>query len=99
MKPPTQTLARMLFFAAIMTAASLVFGVESALGAEKSRAPSRSKSIDFDGELVEGMNKKPLDSLSQISEDQRKRKKSHLYQIPKHFRTDTGELLRELRHQ
>lgn len=58
----------------------------------------RSKVIDFEGELVEGMNKRPLDSLSQISEADKKRNRPHLYQVRRGFRHETRELLRELRH-
>lgn len=38
----------------------------------------RSKSINFEDELIEGINRKPLDSFNQLSE-QNKNKKSHLY--------------------
>ncbi len=62
------------------------------------KEPGRSKVIDFEGELVEGMNKKPLDSLSQISENERNRKKSHLYRVRKGYRNESTELLREMRH-
>ncbi len=62
------------------------------------KEPGRSKVIDFEGELVEGMNKKPLDSLSQISENDRNRKKSHLYRVRKGYRNESTELLREMRH-
>ena len=38
----------------------------------------RSKSINFEDELVEGINRKPLDSVNQLSELDANRK-SHLY--------------------
>ena len=38
----------------------------------------RSKSINFEDELVEGINRKPLDSVNQISEFEANQKK-HLY--------------------
>lgn len=58
----------------------------------------RQKVIDFEGDLVEGVNKRPLDSLSQISDANRKRKKSHLYRKRKGFRAETRETLREMRY-
>ena len=38
------------------------------------------KKIDFDDSLVEGVNKRPYDSLSQISDRSGKNRKQHLYQ-------------------
>lgn len=52
------------------------------------------KVIDFEDEVVEGLNKRPLDSLSQISERNRKRHKPHLYLKRAGFRTETEETLR-----
>jgi hypothetical protein len=42
-------------------------------------AEVRKNSLDFEDSIVEGMNKKPLDSLSQINEKDSKKKRSHLY--------------------
>jgi len=58
----------------------------------------RSKAIDFDDEVVEGMNKRPLDSLSQISERDRKRRKPHLYRKRAGFRPETVETLKVMRY-
>jgi hypothetical protein len=60
--------------------------------------PTRQKVIDFEDEVVEGMNKRPLDSLSQISDRDRRRKKLHLYRKRVGFRAETSETLRELRY-
>ena len=54
----------------------------------------RQKVIDFEDEVVEGMNKRPLDSVSQLSEKDRKKKKPHLYRKRSGFRTETVETLR-----
>ena len=59
--------------------------------------PSRFKVIDFEDELIEGVNKQPLDSLSQISEANRRRKKLHLYRKRVGFKSENAETLRELR--
>jgi hypothetical protein len=59
---------------------------------------NRAKVIDFEDEIVEGLNKRPLDSLSQISERDRKRKKPHLYRKRAGFRSETAETLYELRY-
>jgi hypothetical protein len=58
----------------------------------------RGKVIDFDDEVVEGVNKQPLDSLSQISEAARRHKKPHLYRKRGGFRTEITETLRALRY-
>lgn len=62
------------------------------------RNPLHQKVIDFEGDLVEGMNKRPLDSLSEISELQKRRKRMHLYRKRRGFRTETQETLREMRY-
>lgn len=69
----------------MLVARSICFGAEK-----------RSKVIDFDDEVVEGLNKRPLDSLSQISERDRKKRKSHLYRKRAGFRTETAEDLRQI---
>lgn len=61
-------------------------------------ASKRSKVIDFEDEVVEGVNKRPLDSLSQISESDRKRRKPHLYRKRGGFREETAETFRFLRY-
>lgn len=55
------------------------------------------KVIDFEDEVVEGMNRRPLDSLSQISERDKKRRKPHLYRKRAGFRTETANDLKLLR--
>jgi len=57
---------------------------------------NRQKVIDFEDSLVEGMNKRPLDSFSQISERDR-RKKLHLYRKRSGFRTENQTTLEEMR--
>lgn len=56
------------------------------------------KVIDFEDELVEGMNKQPLDSLSQLSERERARRKSHLYRKRAGFRVETSVSLQQMRY-
>ena len=63
----------------------------------KTKSSSYQRVIDFDGDLVEGMNKQPWDSLSQLSE-KNKKKRSHLYHKRKGFRTETQEALFETRY-
>ncbi|HTL13263.1 MAG TPA: hypothetical protein VL588_12285 [Bdellovibrionota bacterium] len=59
----------------------------------------RGKVIDFEEDLVEGVNKKPYDSLSQLSEKNRK-KRAHLYRKRPSFREETEESRRDARwHQ
>lgn len=58
----------------------------------------REKVIDFDDEVVEGMNRRPLDSLATISDGGKKRKKVHLYRKRVSFRGETTESLKALRY-
>lgn len=62
------------------------------------RTPSsRQKVIDFDDETIEGLNKRPLDSLSQLSEKNKRKHKPHLYRKRTGFRSETAETLRAIR--
>jgi hypothetical protein len=70
----------------------------SALAADAQGPAHYAKVIDFEDELVEGMNKKPLDSLSQVSERDRKRHRPHLYRKRAGFRTETAETVRTSRY-
>lgn len=71
--------------------------LQTGMAAQK-QSNERSKVIDFDGDLVEGMNKRPFDSLNQVSEAQKRRKASHLYRKRKGFRNEIRETLREMRY-
>lgn len=68
----------------------------SANGPGSSGNSKRGKVIDFEDEVVEGVNRRPLDSLSQISERDRKRRKPHLYRKRASFRSENAETLRVL---
>jgi hypothetical protein len=71
----------------------LIISMSTTLLAKKDR---RTK-IDFEDQLVEGINKQPLDSLSQLSED-RASKKYRLYRKRAGFRDLHDNFLDELRN-
>jgi hypothetical protein len=71
--------------------ASLAFG-------DSAPKEKHQKVIDFEDEVVEGMNKRPLDSLNQISERNRLKKKPHLYRKRGGFKSETAESLRMMRY-
>ncbi len=73
---------------------ALLFILSNALAG--SPDSKRAKVIDFDDEVVEGLNKKPWDSLSEISEQDRRRKKSHLYLKRVGFRPEIAQNLKTL---
>lgn len=75
-------------------AALLLFGLLFSLTAHS--GDKRQKVIDFEDEVVEGLNKRPLDSLQQLS-DQNRRKKPHLYRKRASFRSETNETLQTVR--
>ncbi len=56
---------------------------------------AREKVIDFEDSLVEGVNRKPYDSLQALSEKERRKRKSHLYHRRMSFQSEIEELLRE----
>lgn len=60
-------------------------------------ADSRKTKIDFEDALVEGVNKQPLDSLSQLSDEQNARK-YRLYRKRGGFRDLHDALLLEMRN-
>lgn len=76
----------------LLLALSLAMLCSPALGNEPT------KKIDFEDEVVEGLNKQPLDSFAQISEKNRRKKNMHLYNKKTKFTTENGELIRELRY-
>ena len=80
-----------MFAAAILGAFFLTAGIVYAKG-------KSSKVIDFDGDVVEGMNKRPLDSLSHISDRDKNKRKPHLYRKRAGFRTETAETLKTMRY-
>lgn len=56
----------------------------------------RLKVIDFEEELIEGVNKRPLDQLNSLSDRERRRRRTHLYKKRGGFRTETAATLREM---
>jgi hypothetical protein len=80
----------------ITLALALAFGLSVSVNA--AAATKRAKVIDFDDEVVEGLNKKPLDSLSEISERDKRHKKPHLYLKRVGFRPEVSEALKILPH-
>lgn len=90
--------------ALLLSLAAANAGAKSSGGASKNKAEApaagarddRQKQIDFDADVVEGMNKQPLDSLSQFSEDEGGRSKNHLYRRTKKFKDEIRESSREV---
>lgn len=56
----------------------------------------RKRSLNFDGDIVEGMNRQPLDSLTSLKEDDGDRSKNHIYRRKKKFKKENRELAREI---
>lgn len=81
----------------------LILGLNAFVKANASEGGARTpqsksmKVIDFEGDVVEGINKQSLDSLSQISEEDKRKKRNHLYQKRKSFRSEDHDLINELR--
>lgn len=61
--------------------------------------PDSKKQIDFEGDVVEGVNKQPLDSLNQISNGDNGSNRLHLYRRKRPndaLARESRETLREL---
>ena len=72
----------------------LMIGLFMSIAVAHAGNSKRSKSIHFEDELVEGINRKPLDSFNQISE-LNESDTLHLYRIRKGFSDRNQILLRE----
>jgi hypothetical protein len=81
----------------LLSLLGFAFTLQDASAAQNSAAKNQ-KVIDFEDETIEGLNKRPLDSLSQLSEKEKRRRKPHLYRKRTSFRSETGETLRVLRY-
>ncbi|MEK6705958.1 MAG: hypothetical protein AABZ06_09230 [Bdellovibrionota bacterium] len=75
----------------------IILNTQQSLPSQASEEPKRQKVIDFEDEMIEGVNKHPYDSVSQISESQKSGHKQHLYKKRIGFRTETHELLKNMR--
>lgn len=69
----------------------LLMSLQSAAGAD------RQKVIDFEDTVVEGMNRQALDSVTQLSERERRRRRAHLYKKRESFRTESNRISDEVR--
>jgi hypothetical protein len=58
-------------------------------------AGDRGKVIDFEEATVEGLNKRPYDSLQALNEKERRKKRAHLYRRRGSFQSEIVESLRE----
>jgi len=69
-----------------------------ARGVKKGAAPAvqSEKSMNFDGDVVEGLNRRPLDSLSTNSEQGNRLGLGHTYRRQKNFDEESQELSRDL---
>jgi hypothetical protein len=54
------------------------------------------KTMDFDGDVVEGVNKQPLDTLNSLSESDSSRYKMHLYKKRTSFKDENQQVMREM---
>ena len=74
---------------------------EARAGSEKSYygfEGKRGKKLDFDGDYIESMNKHPLDSLTELSEADKRRKNIHLYRKRSNFGSETAETIQQVRY-
>lgn len=58
----------------------------------------RSRKLDFDDDYIESMNKRPLDSLTDLSDADRRRRNVHLYRKRSGFGSETAETIQQVRY-
>lgn len=58
-------------------------------------AGDRAKVIDFEEATIEGMNRRPYDSLQALNEKDRNKRRAHLYRRRASFHSEVMESLRE----
>lgn len=88
----------LLFILSLLSLLGFAMTLQDAAAATISPNHQSQKVLDFDDETIEGLNKRPLDSLSQISEKDKRRHRPHLYRKRVGFRSETSETLRTLRY-
>jgi hypothetical protein len=59
-------------------------------------AGERKKSLDFEEQTVEGMNKRPLDSLNSMADGLKNSDDKHLYRKKRVFHVETQRNLKDL---
>jgi hypothetical protein len=79
-----------------LLALSLFLCVTFAFAEGKSSGADRGKQVDFEGEVVEGINRQPMDSLSQVSELDGDQKRQRLYRKRDDIKDEVEESLRAL---
>jgi hypothetical protein len=80
-----------------MTRLIFTFAISVSVGSLcQAQDQQRSKAIHFEDELVEGINRRPLDSFNQVSEGDLN-SKSHLYRKRSGFTDRDQILIEELR--
>lgn len=87
----------------VVLAAALL--ADPATGADRAPASSsteagsllsnRSKSLDFDNDVIEGMNKNPLDSLTRLGNKDDKQQ-DHLYRKKANFKREIRQSVQEM---
>jgi hypothetical protein len=70
----------------------LTLGAESSIAAESG---GRSKNLEFDGEVLEGMNKTPAIGVENL-ENTRKRGTNHLYKKRTSFQDESAAQAKEM---
>ncbi len=61
-----------------------------------SEAAERKKSLDFEEQTVEGLNKRPLDSLNSLADGLNGNRGRHLYSKKTRFHAENKRTLRDL---
>jgi hypothetical protein len=77
---------------------ALAFSSAALASDEPAYGMKPSKKLEFEDGMVEGLNKRPLDSLNQLSEADRNVKLPHLYKKRTGFADETAETLKQVRY-
>ncbi len=99
MRELTMKFALALFLASVLVAGSgLAWAREDAGRSYYGFEGKRSRKLDFEDDYIETMGKRPLDSLTELSEADKRRKHIHLYRKRSGFGGETAETIQQVRY-
>ena len=82
----------------IQLTSSLAIAEEKTAKKKANESDGRTTSLNFEDNIVEGMNKQPLDSLNELSDGKNNLDDNHLYRKRRKFELENSEEIRILRY-
>lgn len=86
-------------FAALTSDLALATSTRTTSDTSSALKRTRTKVIDFEDQVIEGVNKRPLDALALLGGNQRDQKRRHLYRKRIGYKTEIELTLQDMRVQ